>query len=309
MEGPLFLFRMKNLRHWVFLFLVWQSSFAKEVALTFDDAPLGDGVLFTGEKRTQRIIQLLKREKIQTVFFVNPVRFGSAADLSRIFSYANAGHLIANHTNSHPSLKRTSLQDYLKEIESADKLLSQFSTYTKWFRYPYLHEGDTVQVRDGVREFLSKIGYKNGYVTVDNYDYFIDDLVQKALAEKKKVNLSRACRMLSDLTLEGLEFNDSLAQKYIGQVRHVLLMHENDVEATCLGHLVRRLKSHGWKIVSPSYAFSDPLMQYEPNTLHLSQGRVAALAHVKSGVKYVSKWESTLALAAEFSRRRIVTTR
>jgi len=299
--------KMKKLTLLLMMSLVTTTGPANEIAFTFDDAPRGDGHIYTGKERTQKIIDELAKENIQAAFFVNPERFNRYGGLARIKAYANAGHLIANHTHSHPSIKKTSLKAYIEDIDRADKLIQQFSTYTKWFRYPFLHEGDSIEVRDGVRNFLAKAGYKNGYVTVDNYDYFIDDLVQQALEKNEKVNLDKACDMLVDLLWDGLQFYDSVANKYIGNVRHVLLMHENDIEALCLSKLVRHLRAKDWKVVSPTLAFSDPLLKDEPDTLYLNQGRVAAIAHVRSGKKYVSKWESTAALTTEFERRRIAT--
>lgn len=170
---------MKNLILPLIISLLASTGFANEIAFTFDDAPRGDGLIYTGNQRTQKIIDELRKENIQAAFFVNPERFSHSGRLDRINAYSQAGHLIANHTYSHPSLRKTPLKEYIKEIDRADKLIQQFSTYTKWFRYPFLHEGDTTESRDGVREFLSSAGYKNGYVTVDNYDYFIDDLVQQ----------------------------------------------------------------------------------------------------------------------------------
>lgn len=283
------------------------TGFTNEISFTFDDAPRGDGQIYTGKERTQKIIDVLAKEKIQAVFFVNPGKFSDDGRIARIKAYAAAGHLIANHTYSHPSIRKAPLKEYIEEIDRADKLIQQFSTFTKWFRYPFLHEGETIEARDGVRKFLTSSGYKNGYVTVDNYDYFIDDLVQQALAKNKKMNLDKACDMLVDLMWDGIQFYDDIAKKYIGNVRHVLLMHENDIEALCLNRLIQHLREKKWKIVSPTYAFSDPLLKDEPNTLYLNQGRVAAIAHVRSGKKYTSKWESTSALTVEFERRQIVT--
>ena len=159
-----------------------------------------------------------------------------------------------------------------------------------------------MQTRDRVRSYLSI----NGYVTVDNYDYFVDDLVQKALEQKKKVNLDKACQMLVDVMLDGIRYYDGVAKKYIGNVRHVLLMHENDIEAYCLDKFIVGLQDNGWSIVSPERAFADPLMSVEPDTTYLGQGRVAAIAHVKSGIEHRSKWESTSALTKEFNKRKIV---
>ena len=41
----------------------------------------------------------------------------------------------------------------------------------KYFRFPFLAEGETQEKRDGVREFLFHNGYKIAPVTLDFFDY------------------------------------------------------------------------------------------------------------------------------------------
>lgn len=281
-------------------------AFANEIALSFDDAPRASGHLFSGRERTRRIITVLEKFKIQTVFFANSNKLEQDGGRERLTSYASAGHLIANHTHSHPDLHKIPAGDYLKEIDQGERFLASFATFTKWFRYPFLREGDTVESRDQIRKHLMTRGYRNGYVTVDNYDYFLDALVQDALAQGKRIDLNKACMMLVDLMWDGVRFYDSVAMNHIGKVRHVLLMHENDLQAQCLPDLISHLQKKQWKIISPILAFEESLLAQEPNTLYLSQGRVAAIAHANTGVKYRSDWESESAIRSEFIKRQIV---
>lgn len=174
------------------------------------------------------------------------------------------------------------------------------------FRFPYLFEGDDIKNRDAVRNYLKSEGYTNGYVTVDNYDYFINDLVQIALNQGRSVDLNKACEMLTDILVDGVLYYESVAKAQIGEVKHVLLMHENDIEAHCLDKLILRIKKEGWNIVSPLESYKDPRLSQEPDTLYLGQGRIAAIAHVKTRVPYRSKWENVQALRDEFNKRKIV---
>jgi peptidoglycan/xylan/chitin deacetylase (PgdA/CDA1 family) len=62
---------MQNVFLFVITFFFSLSSFSQEIALTFDDAPLGDGAMFTGMQRTSKIIETLKMHQVkQVAFFV-----------------------------------------------------------------------------------------------------------------------------------------------------------------------------------------------------------------------------------------------
>ena len=94
----------------------------------------------------------------------------------------------------------------------------------------------------------------------------------------------RIATLLKDLDVDDIgrstEFYDAMAQKPLGRSRHhVLLLHENDVAALYIGDLVTALRERGFRIISPSEAFTDPIAEAEPDTLFLGQGRIAALAH------------------------------
>ena len=277
-----------------------------EIALTFDDAPLPNGLVYTGVQRTERIIAILKKYNIQAAFFSNTKLLPVDSGTQRLKDYAKAGHFIGNHTHAHADLHTTEMQSYLKEIDQADQLIKEYSTYRKWFRYPFLHEGTTIKMRDDVRNHLKKLKYINAYITVENYDYFIDDLIQQALAKKQKVNMGNACEMMNDLMMASLKYYDKVARKNIGPVRQVLLMHEDDTEAYCLEKLILRLKENNWSIISPELAYSDPLLKEDPDTLFLGVGRVAAYMHAKKGVHRTGPAESVSTLTENFKKRKIV---
>jgi hypothetical protein len=75
--------RMKFLLMLSFLIVASEVS-SREVALTIDDAPRGDELIYSGNARTEQFISILKNEGIQTVFFCNSVRFGESNGKERI---------------------------------------------------------------------------------------------------------------------------------------------------------------------------------------------------------------------------------
>jgi peptidoglycan/xylan/chitin deacetylase (PgdA/CDA1 family) len=278
----------------------------RSLALTFDDAPRESSAYLDGTTRTARLIAALSAAKVpQVAFFCNTKRF-DASGRARIASFAGAGHLIANHSHSHLDLHRVGTARFLEDMRIADATLRGIPNLRKWFRYPFLHEGKTLEERDALRIALRQSGYFSAYVTVDNYDWYMDWLFQEAVRAGKAIDHDKLRDAYVDLLADSIEFYDALAREQLGRSpRHVLLLHENDLAALFIGDLVARLRRDGWEIISPELAYADPIAAIEPDTLALGQGRVVAIAE-QNGVRGSrSRWESEAALKAEFDRRKI----
>src|SRR5687768_2805191 len=80
----------------------------KRIAITFDDIPRQRGAWMTPDERAVKLIAGLKRAGVrQAAFFVNPGNLESPdgqGGEDRILAYVAAGHVIANHSNTHPHL-------------------------------------------------------------------------------------------------------------------------------------------------------------------------------------------------------------
>jgi peptidoglycan/xylan/chitin deacetylase (PgdA/CDA1 family) len=258
------------------------SGYSQRVALSFDDVPRGKGILFSGSERAQILLDKLKKENVDTVIFFCVGRAIDSAGDARIKTYSEAGHLIANHTYSHKSLDKTSAAEYIVDIVQADSILNKYRTYTKLFRFPYLHEGNTTGKRDSVRNAIASMNYMNGYVTIDTYDWYIDFLLKEGIKEQKKIDYEKLKKMYVDIMWDGIKFYDSLAQKVLGRSpAHVLLLHENDLAALFIDALIDHIRKNNGRIISPIKAYQDPVSEYIPNVLMNNQGRIVAIAKEK----------------------------
>jgi len=258
------------------------SGYSQSVALSFDDVPRGKGILFSGSERAQIILEKLKKENVDTVIFFCVGRAIDSAGDARIKMYSDAGHLIANHTYSHKSLDKISAAEYIDDIAHADSILNKYKTYTKLFRFPYLHEGNTTGKRDSVRNAIASMNYMNGYVTIDTYDWYIDFLLKEGIKEQKKIDYEKLKKMYVDIMWDGIKFYDSLAQKVLGRSpAHVLLLHENDLAALFIDALIDHIRKNNGRIISPIEAYQDPVSEYIPNVLMNNQGRIVAIAKEK----------------------------
>lgn len=246
--------------YFLFCFAVYGEV---QVALTFDDFPMSSSPLYTKEERVEIYLEKLDRLGIQTVFFC----IGSQLDSNRCLELVDQHHqLLANHTQNHLHLSQISLAEFEREVLATKEMLKGYRSSRPWFRFPYLDYGDirklggTQRKRVGAFKFLKKAEYQHGYITINTFDWHINSLVTEALEEGKEVDWERVKEVYLSL-LE--EWMDSYHSYWEGCLKrpfsHVLLLHQNDLNALFLEELVTMIQKKGWKIISPDVAFSAPI--------------------------------------------------
>jgi peptidoglycan/xylan/chitin deacetylase (PgdA/CDA1 family) len=253
---------------------------AGEIALTFDDAPMGDSPNMTGQARTRMLLSSLKAAGVdQALFFVTTKhidKIGSA----RLKEYTASGHFLAHHSHSHQSASKLSSSDYMADFKTADSHLQAFDQVLKLHRFPYLHYGADEASVANLQKAIKEQGYRDGYVTIDTADWYLNSLIVEAASRGEVIDTPAIREFYVNNLWESIVFYDTLAQQAIGRSpKHVLLLHENDAAALFVDDLVKKIREEGWKVVTPAEAYADPIAQSTPNTIYNKQGRIAALAY------------------------------
>ena len=256
----------------------------KRIALSFDDVPRSPGAFLTLDERSEKLIASLDEGGVeQAAFFVvtgNLDQPCGAGGEARIQAYVEAGHVIANHSHSHRPLSRTAPQAYLADIDRAEDWLRDRPGHRPWYRFAYLDEsaGDRPR-RDAVRKGLGERGLANAYVTVDSYDWCLEEISGRAVRAGRSLDMAALRNLYAELILRAAEFADGLARETIGRSpAHVMLLHETDTAALFIADAVAALRNAGWEIVPIDEAYRDPLFNNEPDASYLSGGRIAAIA-------------------------------
>lgn len=290
------------------LFAFTITTHAREVSLSFDDCPRKTDKLFTGMERAKKLVEELKKADVKQVAFFCNSPFKAKDGTERLKYFADAGHIIANHSLNHDDLNTTDTELYNKRIGLAHEELKDFPNFRKWYRFPFLREGKTPEKVDGVRKYLAKHGYKNAYVTIDNGDWYMDHLFVKAVNAGKKFDKEKLCATYKGMMADEADFYDNMSVKALGRsVKHVFLLHETDLNALCIGDLVAELRARKWTIITPEESYTDPIALREPsNKVPLNQGRVHALAKER-GYKgpYYSKWNEEEEIDREFEVQKV----
>lgn len=254
----------------------------KRIALSFDDVPRAPGEFMSPQQRTERLIAALRRARVREVaFFVNPGNLQQpwgAGREGQIAAYVRAGHVIGNHSFSHPHLSQIGAAAFIANIDQAAAWLNGRPGYRPWFRFPFLDEAaNDPATRDAVRAALRERHLTNGYVTADSMDWLLDQLIAEAPHERQ-LDMSALRDLYVRTIVESAEFADRLSRDALHrQPIQVILMHETDIEAMFLPEAVAALRAHGWQIVPIDEAYRDPIAREEPDSPYLST-RIGALA-------------------------------
>lgn len=100
----------------------------KQVALTFDDGP--DAIV------TPKILDILKENDIKATFFILGNRAEAHPETMRRIK--EEGHVIGNHSWSHPNFKELSMEEAMKQVMDTQEELNDIIGYRpSLFRPPY----------------------------------------------------------------------------------------------------------------------------------------------------------------------------
>src|SRR5204863_2076952 len=140
----------------------------RPLLVTVDDLPVA-GAAAHGDAAarmttTNALLAVLKRHGIHAVAFVIAGNVKTDADRRILQRWLDEGHELGSHTNTHPDLTERASEAYLADVAAAHATLTAFlqpkGRTLRWFRYPYLCEGDTREKAEAVRHWLAEHGQR-----------------------------------------------------------------------------------------------------------------------------------------------------
>ena len=153
----------------------------------------------------------------------------------------------------------------IEENEPALELLAGTDSW-HWLRYPYLHEGDTVEKRRTVRAYLQMRGYKIAQVSLDWEDYLWNTAYARCVAQNDRQAIAWLRTSYLNTASEFLDLGREQAQLIYGHdINHVLLMHLGAFSSTILPDALDLLNKKGFKLVTLEEAESDPAYEADPD--------------------------------------------
>lgn len=252
----------------ILLNLICISAFAqKEVAITIDDPTTIETPLLDWKQRNDAILKTLDRHKIKAALFVCGMRVDDSNGKTLVDKWDQKKHLICNHSYSHfyyNSKSKTSAI-FIADFKKGDSVIKNYKNYTKLFRFPYLKEGNTSVKRDSMRAEMKVEGYKNGHVTIDASDWYIDAEMADELKKDIHADLTPYKEFYIKHILDRADYYDSLAKLvFKREIKHTLLIHHSLLNALFLNDLLTALEANGWKIIDAKKAFRDEVFSKQP---------------------------------------------
>lgn len=242
-----------------------------ELAITIDDLPAAgpETTLLTRTEIASNIIDTLNKYKIQGVYgFINGYTASNQESrLDILNQWKKNGHLLGNHTYSHFDLSKVTAAEYINDIERNENILIDYASSInelKYFRYPYLMEGENLEKRYAIRSYLKKRNYNIAQVTIDTEDWAYNEAYLRCKKLKNEFTTIELTKTFFEIFKKNLEYSINLSQFIYGKRKilpQILLIHFNAFTSINLEKMLDELNKMNIKIISSKKAINDPIFQ------------------------------------------------
>jgi len=253
----------------------------RPLLVTVDDLPMGAGRLHTeaGERReiTEALLAVLARHGVKAVGFVVWGNVRTEADRAILERWLAAGHELGNHSRGHLDYTRTDAETYIADVEAAraglQELLDRHGRTVRYFRFPYLREGETAAKLDAMRAYLEQSGQRNVPVTIDNQDWSFEERWVKAgrtgdLAAQERIGDEYQLALRTEIVTQA-QLGDELFERVTPQV---LLLHANAVGAAQWDALFTWARRAGYRFAAADEVMADAAVRAPHRFVHAYGG-------------------------------------
>lgn len=272
----------------------------REMAVTFDDLPFVEGGIddwTTLRARADELLRQITVNHIPAVGFVNEAKLYRQGQLDEqsvaiLSDWLDAGLELGNHTYSHAALSRMPLEQFEQDVIRGEtvtsSLLAARGMKLRYFRHPYLQVGNDTATRAAFEKFLAGRGYTIAPVTVNHAEWIFAAAYDRAEQQGNPDAMQRVVDAYIPYMEKVLVSAEQQSTELFGrQIRQVLLLHANSLNAAHFGELVDMIKRHGYKFITLADALNDPAYG-SPNNYH---GTI--------GVSWLDQWALTVGLTLQ----------
>ena len=273
----------------------------RQIAITFDDLPFGGPDLGLSRIRAENeaILATLRREKVPATGFVNEGKLYVPGEIDArvtlLEQWLETGQELGNHTFSHLSLRDTPVPAFEEDLVRGETvtrwLAGRHGGTLRYFRHPFLHTGPSLEARQDFERFLAARGYTVAPVTIENSDYIFSRVYNEMKTKADAAGMRQTAGAYLRFTEAQLDFWEEAARTVVGRpLRHVLLLHDNEINADHLDELLALLRRRGYRFVPLEEALRDEAYRL-PDTY---AGR--------AGVSWLYRWAVSQGIKIDWKR-------
>jgi peptidoglycan/xylan/chitin deacetylase (PgdA/CDA1 family) len=235
----------------------------KEICITFDELPVATSFgKVDHQKVTADLLAALKKHEVKAAGFVVGKNINGQHDL--LGAWLNDGHVLGSLTNSNQDLHLLAVESFIRDVAAGqaamEPMLSGFGQEWRYFRYPFLHYGNTVEAKREVRRYLAANDMVIAHATVVVEDYLYN-LAMEKLGEE--IDSSDYFNLRSDYlehVLDAVEQAEADATQVLKRrCRHILQLRANLLNAEYLDDLLTMLEEQGYRFIALDRALDDEL--------------------------------------------------
>lgn len=237
------------------------------VLVTVDDLPIPSRALHPDDAERERItrglLSVLARHHVRAVGFVVGRNLGKERDERLLDLWLQAGHELGNHTLGHLDLSATAAEAWVADGEKGRARLAAFlearGARLRFFRFPFLREGETLEKLRAVRRWLAESCQGSVPVTIDGQDWSWEGPWVEARRRGDQARLRALGESYQQaLRLEVLR-HTATGDALLGRpTPQVLLLHANEVGAAQWDALFTWMEGRGFRFAAADEVLADP---------------------------------------------------
>jgi uncharacterized protein (TIGR02246 family) len=247
----------------------------RPLLVSVDDLPISGGLHPDPSERraiTRGLLAALRAHRVRAVGLVTWANVRDESDVELLREWLRAGHELGNHSSRHLSLTVTPVDEYLADVEQArarlQALLDPLGRRVRFFRFPFLREGDTRAKLDALRAYLERSGQRNLSVTIDDQDWSFEEPWTLAVRAGDKAAQARVADAYHEALHVSVRHHEARGDQLFGRATpQVLLLHANAVGARQWPRLFDWLVRNGHRFASADEVLADPAFERLPAVL------------------------------------------
>jgi uncharacterized protein (TIGR02246 family) len=247
------------------------------LVVTVDDLPMSGGDLHaTAADRAAATAGMLAALREHSVPAVGLVTWGNVrvdGDRELLGRWLDAGFELGNHSLRHLDYHRVEADEWLADVEAARAaidgfLLGRGGRPQRFFRFPFLREGDSDAKLDAARAWLAAKGLRNLPVSIDDQDWSFERPFVEARRRGDEAEAARIAEAYHESLHLSVRHHRARGRAlFEREPAQILLLHATAIGASEWDRLFTWLEGEGFRFATADEALADPAYAEDPRFL------------------------------------------